>query len=67
METLFEILNWIPVVIIGFIILALAMRITAKIIFKTFYEEKSKHKKRKGDAQWQEQQQRNDAKNLDEE
>jgi Na+-transporting methylmalonyl-CoA/oxaloacetate decarboxylase gamma subunit len=47
MKVLFEILQWIPFVIIGFIVLALAMRITAKILFRTFYEEKSKHKNEK--------------------
>lgn len=47
MKNFFEILQWIPVVIIGFIILAFAMRIIAKILFRTFFEEKSKHKNEK--------------------
>jgi Na+-transporting methylmalonyl-CoA/oxaloacetate decarboxylase gamma subunit len=47
MKIFFEILLYVPLVIIGFIVLAFAIRIIAKILFRTFYEEKSKHKNEK--------------------
>ena len=42
MKIFFEIIMYTPFVIIGFIIGALAMRIIAKILFRTWFDEKNK-------------------------
>lgn len=50
MKTFFEILQYIPFVLIGFILFAIVIRIIAKISIKTWFEEKFKNEKEKNDA-----------------
>ena len=60
METLtkvFRYMQYIPVIMIGFILFAVAIRIAAKISIRTFFEEKKGEK-----TKWQESQQNKEEK-----
>jgi hypothetical protein len=50
MKQFFDILQWVPLIIMGFILFAFAIRIIAKISIHTWFEEKFKIEKENTNA-----------------
>jgi hypothetical protein len=50
MKQFFDILQWVPLIIMGFILFAFAIRIIAKISIRTWFEEKFKIEKENTNA-----------------